>query len=82
MRVPVPALAWQVLHVKAVANPKCFACAPAMLGKAVPPGPCGKPGVPQWQDRQVPGPVATKVGSASVWQMPHRGAEGMGEAPM
>ena len=59
----------------------CLAWAPAMLGKEAPPGPAGRPAVPLWQDRQVPGPVAGWVGSATRWQLVHRGALAVGLVP-
>ena len=60
----------------------CLAWAPAMLGKPVPVGPLGRPEAPAWQDRQVPAPVATTVGLASVWHLEHSGAEATGEVPV
>jgi len=60
----------------------CLAWAPAMLGKAAPVGPLGRPEAPAWQDRQVPVPVATTVGLARVWHLEQRGAPATGEVPV
>ena len=59
----------------------CLAWAPAMLGKEAPPGPAGRPAVPLWQDRQVPVPVAVRVGSATLWQVLQSGALAAGLVP-
>ena len=52
-----------------------------MLGKLAPPGPVGRPAVPAWQLRQVPVPLAVRVGSATLWQVMHSGAAATGLVP-
>ena len=79
--MPDPLPAWQLSQVRVVGRTMCLAWAPAMLGKEAPPGPAGRPAVPLWQDRQVPGPVAVWVGSATRWQLVHRGALAVGLVP-